>query len=147
MPVVLLSFVDLSASSFAELIVHLEQLLKACLLGILVGAIFFSSRPNKACTAGISTGNRNIRFLLLEKAYAVCYKSLLRSFCFCCGFLYALLFAVRGRIGILRFFFPSRPWSCGCRGKRMWACSALLFLSLVFVAPILSSLDHVWVTE
>ena len=59
--VMLLSSVHLPASASADF-VDLDQLgiLEACLLSVLVGVIFFSSRPNKASTAGMSAGNRNM---------------------------------------------------------------------------------------
>ena len=54
-----------------------SAIFKMCMLGILIGAFFFSSRPNKASTAGMSTGNRNIGCC----SYAVCCGLLLHSFC------------------------------------------------------------------
>ena len=72
--VMLLSSVYLSASASADF-VDLDQLgiLEACLLSVLVGVIFFSSRPNKASTAGMSAGNRNIGLnLLLERMSCIC---------------------------------------------------------------------------
>ena len=72
--VMLLSSVYLPASASADFI-NLDQLgiLEACLLSVLVGVIFFSSRPNKASTAGMSAGNRNIGLnLLLEWMLCIC---------------------------------------------------------------------------
>ena len=54
-----------------------------------LGAFFFSSRPNKASTAGMSAGNRKIRCALLYAVDFCCTHSV------CCGFLLALLFVVR----------------------------------------------------
>ena len=64
----------LPASASADF-VDLDQLgiLEACLLSVLVGVIFFSSRPNKASTAGMSAGNRNIGLnFLLERMLCIC---------------------------------------------------------------------------
>ena len=111
--------------------VDLDQLgiLEACLLSVLVGVIFFSSWPNKASTAGMSAGNRNIGLnLLLERMLCIC--------CMLWIFVALFQFAVnRFACSLLLLsedwdcsIFFSLLWSCGCRWKRMWACSALLFL-------------------
>ena len=130
----LLSSVYLSASASADF-VDLDQLgiLEACLLSVLVGVIFFSSRPNKASTAGMSAGNRNIGLnFLLERMLCIC--------CMLWIFVALFQFAVnRFACSLLLLsedwdcsIFFSLLWSCGCRWKHMWACSALLFLSLIF---------------
>ena len=78
----------------------------------------------------------------MHMLYAV---DLCRTLSVCCeSFCMLSHTAVRG-LGLFDFF--SLLWSCSCRWKRMWACSALLFLHSLFGAPMLSTLDHVGVSE